>query len=58
MCEECDINVGHEVAHAVEADGFLVEVSEVVGAARAIGRWTKTSMAKNASAALHVHKTG
>ena len=58
MCEECDIKVGQEVAHALETDGFLAEVSEVVGAARAIGRWTKTSMAKNASAALHVHKTG
>ena len=58
MFEECDINVGHEVAHTLEADGFLAEVSEVVGEARAIRRSTNTSMPKNASAALHIHKTG
>ena len=38
MCEECDIKVGHEVAHALETDGFLAEVSEVVGVALAIGQ--------------------
>jgi hypothetical protein len=47
-----------EAVHAVEEEGFPTEEHEVVGASVRHGRQPKTSVVKNATAAVHVHNTG